>query len=567
MIQHIERRRGQRTLAKFGWALVGMLGVGCGVWNPSTGQMSLPADARPRLVVGITVDQMRPDYIFRYWDDFEEGGFKRLYSGGFVCADHHFGYAPTFTGPGHASIFTGTTPAFHGILANDWYDRKSGTSVYCAEDSAVRGVGTRYPEDKDGRMSPHRMQASTLGDELKLASNHRSRVVGISMKDRGAILPAGHAADGAYWFRGKDEGVFISSTHYMDALPDWAAAWNQKRRAEQLLRAGWDLLLPADRYDESYPDNNPFEGPFKGSSSPTFPYDLQALADANGGYDILKATPAGNVLLVDFAIAALEGEQLGKDDFTDLLAVSFSSPDYVGHQFGVHARETQDTYLRLDRELARLFEALDQRVGEGQWLVWLSADHAGAPVPSLVEAQQWPVGYWKPGNMVDAVRADLVARYGEDLLLRYSNDQFFLDRPRIRALGLDLARIQGQIQQTALEQPEVLFAVTSTELLGGGGLGDDFRDRLRMGHHAYGSGDVVVVTRPGWIQYGRTGTTHGSPFPYDTHAPLVFYGWGVKPGTTYARTHIRDIAPTVAAMIHSPMPNACTGRVITDLFE
>ncbi|MEY5042864.1 MAG: hypothetical protein RJA19_91 [Bacteroidota bacterium] len=546
--------------------LLGLMSWGC-AWGQPAGSARPEADARPKLVVGITVDQMRPDYLSRYWADFEDGGFKRLYSGGFVCADHHFGYAPTFTGPGHASIYTGTTPAFHGILANDWYDRRSRSSVYCAEDTAVRGVGTRYPDDKDGRMSPHRMLASTLGDELKLASNNRSRVIGISMKDRGAILPAGHAADAAYWFRGKDEGVFITSSYYMDALPDWAANWNRKSPADKLLKAGWELLLPASRYDESYPDNNPYEGPFKGSPSPTFPYDLKALAQANGGYDILKATPAGNVLMVDFALAALEGEQLGRDAFTDLLAISFSSPDYVGHQFGLHAMETQDAYLRLDRELARLFEALDREVGEGQWLAWLSADHAGAPVPSLVEAQGWPVGYWKPGNMVDAVRADLVAQCGEDVLLRYSNDQFFLDRQRIRELGKDLAYLQDRVMQLALEQPEVLLAVTAGQLTGPGAFSDDIRERLRMGHHAYGSGDVVVVTRPGWMQYGRTGTTHGSPFPYDTHAPLIFYGWGVPQGITYERTHIRDIAPTVAALIHSPLPNACTGRVITPLFE
>ncbi len=550
----------QRTL--FIAALLGAMGTTQAQEEP------LNLGARPPLVVGITVDQMRADYLYRFWNDFGEGGFKRIVEGGFVCADHHFGYAPTYTGPGHASIFTGTTPAYHGIIANDWYDRASGGSVYCASDTSVRAVGAASPDEPAGFMSPHRLQVTTLGDELKLATGGQAKVIGMSMKDRGAILPAGHSADAAFWFHGKDEGAFISSTYYFDELPDWAERFNRKSPVDDYMKAGWKRLLNEDAYDESQPDNNPYESPFRGTTRATFPYDFRDLAEANRGYDLLKGSPAGNALLVDFALAAIAGEDLGGDAITDLLAISFSSTDYVGHQFGVHAQETQDVYLRLDRELARLFKALDEQIGAGNWMCWLSADHAGATVPSLGQSVGMPVDYWRPGNMTDAAEAACAAAYGEGpWILQYSNDQFFLDRERIAAAGLDVEEVAARVRRVAMEDPDVYRAVTRWDLAQIAFTEDPVLSNLQWGLHPVASGEVVVVPKPGWINYGRTGTTHGSPYAYDTHVPCIFYGWGVKPGATYERTHIRDIAPTVSALIHSPLPNAAAGRVIDDLFD
>ena len=548
----------QRTLIMA--ALLGAMGA------VQAQEAPLDLGARPALVVGITVDQMRADYLYRFWNNFGEGGFKRLVQGGFVCGDHHFGYAPTYTGPGHASIYTGTTPAYHGIIANDWYDRAAAGSVYCASDTSVRAVGAASPDQKAGFMSPHRLQVSTLGDELKLATGGQAKVFGMSMKDRGAILPAGHSADGAFWFHGKDEGVFISSTYYYEELPDWAQKFNRKSPRDAYMKAGWKRLLDESAYGMSQPDNNPYESPFRGSTRPVFPYDFRELAEANNGYDVLKASPAGNAILVDFALAALEGEALGEDAVTDLLAISFSSTDYVGHQFGAHAQETQDVYLRLDRELARLFEALDAQVGEGQWMCWLSADHAGATVPSLGQSVGLPVDYWKPGNMIDAAEATCAAAYGEGpWILNYSNDQFFLDRERIAAAGLALDEVARRVQAAAMADGEVYRAVVNGDLAQIGKTDDPVLSRLQWGIHPKSSGEVIVVPKAGWINYGRTGTTHGSPYAYDSHVPCIFYGWGVKQGATYARTHIRDIAPTVAALIHSPLPNAASGLIIEDL--
>ena len=541
--------------------------------------------AKPRLVVGITVDQMRADYLTRFgaWEDasspatFGEGGFRRMVEDGFVCRDHHFGYAPTYTGPGHASIYTGTTPTVHGILANDWYDRASASSVYCASDASVKGVSGEGVDldggllGSSGQMSPHRMLSTTLGDELKMATGGQAKVYGVSMKDRGAILPAGHGADGAFWFFGKDLGHFVSSTYYGEALPSWVTALNGSGRAEALMNEGWDRLHDESVYAQCLPDNNPYEGAFKGELRPTFPYDLNALREANGGYDLLKGTPGGNTLIVDFALAAIDGADLGQDDVTDLLALSFSATDYVGHRVGPHAQETMDMYLRLDMELKRLFDALDDKVGRGQWTAFLSADHGGANVPSHAASMGMPTEYWKPGNMLDAVEVQLQERWGTppqgaSWILRHSNDQIFLNHPLMDERGLDRNAVARFVAERCATEPGLSKAVAACDAPAMAA-NDPIVARLVRGHRPGHSGDVLLVPQPGWIDYSPTGTTHGSAFPQDTHVPALFLGAGVPHGETYDRTFIRDIAPTVAQIMDSPYPNGTTGRPIADLLN
>ena len=540
---------------------------------------------KPKLVVGITVDQMRADYLTRFgaWGDvdspstFGKGGFRRMVEEGFTCRDHQFGYAPTYTGPGHASIYTGTTPTIHGILANDWYDRASGSSVYCASDTSVQGV---HAEGVDleglilgtaGQMSPHRMLSTTLGDELKMATGNQAMVYGVSMKDRGAILPAGHAADGAFWFYGKELGHFVSSTYYGETLPQWLVKFNQSGRAERLMALGWDRLHNESVYNQCLPDNNPYEGAFRGELRPTFPYDLQALRAQNGGFDLLKGTPGGNTLIVDFAIAAIEGAGLGQDNVTDLLALSFSATDYVGHRVGPHAQETMDMYLRLDLELKRLFDALDKRVGHGQWTAFLSADHGGANVPSHASSVGLPTDYWKPGNLLDSVEMQLQDRWGnppegESWILRHSNDQIFLNHPLIHERSLNRNAMARFVAECCAPDPGLSKAIAACDAPAMAA-NDPVVARLVRGHRPGYSGDVYLVPQPGWIDYSRTGTTHGSAFPHDTHVPALFLGAGVPHGETYSRTYIRDIAPTVAQIMDSPYPNGTTGEPIADLLN
>jgi predicted AlkP superfamily pyrophosphatase or phosphodiesterase len=518
------------------------------------------------LVVGITVDQMRADYLTRYTHGYGTDGFVRMQQEGFSAGDHHFGYAPTYTGPGHASIATGTTPAVHGIIGNDWFERSSGTRIYCASDSTVQPVAMDPPSSgvapgRGGQMSPHRMQSTTWADELKLHHGGRSKVIGMSMKDRGAIMPAGHSADAAYWFVGGD---FISSTHYLDTLPGWVAEFNRSDAAEDYIAQGWDLFAPAEEYSGSTEDLTPYEGVFKGRIRPTFPYDLTALADQNSGLDILKATPHGNSLLVDFALQAIEAEELGQDQNTDVLAISFSSTDYIGHRFGSHAMETEDIYRRLDHDLARLFDALDREVGAGNWLAFLTADHGGATVPSMAQALQMSGGYFNSAPMVAHVDSVLPG-----LVRSYDNNQFFLDRSALRAMsamGHSAEDVSQTIVDIARQYPEVHAAYTSAQLQSGQFDGAPGVHAQR-GWHPEASGDVSVILRPGFISYGRTGTTHGSAWAYDTHVPLLFLGAGIPHRQTFETTLIRDIAPTLSALLGFPRPSGCTGSPIGPLLE
>jgi predicted AlkP superfamily pyrophosphatase or phosphodiesterase len=537
------------------------------------------SDEMPKLLVGITVDQMRSDYLHRFSPYFSDGGFVRLIDGGYTLYDHQYGYAPTYTGPGHAAIFTGTTPSVNGIVANDWYVRKEGATVYCASDATVLGVGMDGV-DKDaaiyglaGKMSPARLLTTTIGDELKLASGLNAKVIGISLKDRGAVLPAGHAADGAYWFYGKEKGHFISSTYYGEELPVWAKSFNEKGEAERLTNLGWDLLRPSDVYSSCTPDNNPYEGSFTGEIKPIFPYDLESLKEANGGYDILKGTPGGNTIIVDFALAAIEGENLGADDVCDMLTMSFSATDYVGHRCGPHAIETMDMYIRLDLELERFFDSLDENVGEGKWTVFLTSDHGGATVPSYGQSIGLPGDYWSHGNMQIRIENELDKRFGpRDWIENISNNSIFISEDAKEWAdfnsnnNLDASGLQRYISKLALEEDGIIQSFAEVDLATKAAV-DPIAERIYAGHLQGVSGDVLLVMKPGWLTYGLTGTTHGSPFAYDTHVPCIFYGAGVNHGSTHSRTHIRDIAPTVCSILGIPYPNGNTGMPVSEMFE
>lgn len=526
------------------------------------GQSSPPR--RPKLIVGITVDQMRYDYIERFWNDLSDDGFKKLVNEGFFARNLHYNYMPTYTGPGHAAIFTGTTPAFNGIIANDWYERATGNMVYCSADSTVHGVGTSLPA---GKMSPHYLTSTTLGDELKLFSNQRSKVIGIAMKDRGATLPAGRTADAAYWFIGSNEGNWATSSWYMNDLPQWVKDYNAQRIPDQYINSSWNLLLDPAQYDESIEDNNAFEMPFKGLTRPVFPYDLNTLRELNGNYELLKATPFGNALTVDFAKAVLKNEKMGQDEFTDMLCMSFSSTDYIGHQFGIHSKEVQDCYLRLDRELAAFIHHLDETVGKGNYLIFLSADHAGAPTPSYVMERKGAAGYWKSDRADEVIQNYLTGRYGAgNWIIHEVNQNIFLNRALIREKNLSLKSVQAEVTQVVSEMDNILMAFSGADL--------DHIDskspiasKVQLGYNQRLSGDVIYVTNPGYMENGMQGTTHGSPFTYDTHVPALFYGFGVKKGETFHPYTICDIIPTIASLCRLPLPSAAIGQPIYPLVD
>ncbi|ETN96617.1 alkaline phosphatase PafA [Zhouia amylolytica] len=531
--------------------------------NGLSAQSVNDAYKKPKLVVGIVVDQMRYDYLPRFWNRYGDGGFKRMVAEGFNCKNNHFNYVPTYTGPGHASVYTGTTPAFHGIIANDWYDKTIDESVYCAQDDNVNSVGTNSDA---GKMSPNRMITTTVTDQLRLATQMRGKVIGIAIKDRGAILPAGHSANAAYWFHGKDEGAFISSTYYMDELPKWVTRFNKSDAAKQYKKE-WNTLYDIETYTASGTDKNNFEGKFKGEKDAVFPHKLNKLWKENNEYDIIKATPFGNSLTTDFAIAAIEGEELGKDDETDFLAVSFSSTDYVGHQFGVNSVEIEDTYLRLDQDLERLFNKLDQEVGKGNYSVFLTADHAAVHVPAYLESVKIPGGYFSTSDFKVKLNEFLQVEYGaKGLVKNFSNFQIFLNYEKLEELDLDLAEVEEAIANEVVNYDGVFEVFTAQEMRK-----HDFTQPvpylLQKGYNHKRSGDVMVVLEPGVISYSRTGSTHGSNFNYDTHAPLLFFGHGINHGETTERTEIPDIAPTISALLGIAFPNATTGNPISEVID
>lgn len=520
-------------------------------------------DSRPKLVVGIVVDQMRYDYLTRFASKFGEGGFMRLINEGFNCKNNHFNYVPTYTGPGHASVYTGTTPKYHGIISNNWYDKEIKSSVYCAQDDEVNSVGT---ESSAGKMSPQRMLTTSFADENRLFTQMRGKTIGIALKDRGAILPAGHTANTAYWFHGKDEGVWITSSYYRNDLPKWVSDFNSSDTVESYLKV-WNTLLPVDTYVESGEDQNDFERGFKGKTTATFPYDLATLSTQNGGFDILKTTPFGNSITMDFALAALKGEALGQDDDTDVLAISFSSTDYVGHNFGVNSKEVEDTYIRLDKDLERLFIYLDNNIGKGEYTVFLTSDHGAVEVPAYLESVNIPAGYLDYNSRKALFQKFLMDTYGTtELVENVSNNQIFLNKVKLKELDLNIHDVEQALVDEQISYPNIAKVYTATTM-NSTNFTTGIEVLLQNGYNQKRSGDVIVVDDIAHISYSKKGSTHGSGLNYDTHVPLLFFGAGIKQGETFDKTVIPDIAPTISALLGISFPNGSTGKPLGFVFD
>ncbi|WP_460879813.1 alkaline phosphatase PafA [Pontibacter rugosus] len=517
---------------------------------------------QPKLMVGIIVDQMRPDYLYRFYDQFGEGGFKRLLQDGYNCRNTHYNYVPTVTGPGHATVYTGTTPRYHGIVGNTWYDRYKNINVYCTDDSTEQNLGSK-PETMG--VSPRNMIATTITDELKMTTNKRGKVIAVSLKDRGAALPAGHMADGAYWFH-KETGEFISSTFYMKELPAWVQAFNSRKRADFYTQQVWEPLLPADAYHLSLPDDNNYEEIYKGKDRPTFPYDLKQLAPLNSPYyEVLNRSPFGNSLLTDLALEALTNEGLGKDNYTDMLAISLSSTDAAGHTFGPFSKEINDVYLRLDRDLARLLSALDKEVGKGNYTLFLTSDHAASEVPLYLTDNNLPGGTMQHNKLTQEVKQFLEQKLGQgNWIESLRNNQYYLDRDLLRIKNLDLLQVQNMLAEF-LREKEGISRVMTAPQLDQQEYSQHLDERLANGFMYKRSGDVRFELEPGWTGEMKTATTHGSGYAYDTHVPLLWYGAGIPKGESFQYHTITDVAPTVSMLLQIKLPNACTGQAITEV--
>lgn len=517
---------------------------------------------RPKLVVGIVVDQMRYDYLYRYYDKFGKNGFRRLMTQGFNARNNHYHYAATYTGPGHAAIYTGSAPALNGIVGNDFYDRRLGRLLYCTEDTTVRTVGNNGGA---GQMSPRNMMVTTIGDQLKLATEGRAKVVGIALKDRGSILPAGHAADAAYWFDSKD-GNWITSSFYRNELPAWMKTFNARRLPDEFIQKKWELLLPAATYTESTPDDQPFEASLPGETKSTYPHEF-IMVSGQPRYEVLRATPYGDQLTLQCALAAIDGEELGKDNITDLLAVSFSSPDYVGHAFGTHSVEAEDEYLRLDLQLAELLTELDKRVGKGNWTAFLSADHGAADIPGFSQTYRIPAAVKTYGEVSESVKAALVKAFGPgQWVLAYMNQQVYMNTALLAEKKIAMSTVYDVVRATVLEQRGVINVVNLHDL-SATLLPDNQLTMLKNVYQPNRSGDFYVMFQAGWFEGRNKGTTHGTTYAYDTHVPFLLYGWGIKPGQTFHRTTIADIAPTICALLNILEPSGCIGNPVGEAIK
>ncbi|MFD2161450.1 alkaline phosphatase PafA [Paradesertivirga mongoliensis] len=524
---------------------------------------------RPKLVVGLVVDQMRWDFLYRYFDRYGSGGFKRLIAEGFNCENTQITYIPTYTACGHASLYTGSVPSINGIAGNDWIEQNTGKRMYCTSDSTVTSVGTT---SNAGKMSPRNMLTSTVADELKLATNFRSKAIGIALKDRGGILPAGHSADAAYWYDDLT-GNWITSSYYRANLPQWVEAFNGQKLVEKYLTQKWTTLYPIETYKQSSPDNSPrYEGKYKNEEAPVFPHDIPV--NRSSDWNTIRNTPFANTLTLDFAKAAVQNEKLGASGFTDFLAVSLSSTDYLGHQFGPNSVEVEDMYLRLDKDVADFLTYLDKAIGKGEYTLFLSADHGAAHNPNFLNDHKIPGGLWNGTNNssrgLNELNDLLAKKYGSDKIVRnLFNYQVHFNYPLISEKGIDLSAVKKDVIAYYKSQKAVTYVV-DLKNIGNEPIPDALKQRIINGYNEKRSGEIQIILNAGYYQgYGTevTGTTHGTWNPYDTHIPLIFMGWGVKKGKTHRLVSMSDVAPTLSALLHIQEPNGNIGQPITEVLK
>lgn len=518
---------------------------------------------QPKLVVGIVVDQMCYDYLFRFYDQFGTDGFRRLMDKGSHFRNVTYNYVPTYTGPGHASVYTGTTPANHGIVANEWYHRAYGKEVNCVEDTTVKPVGTT---SEYGLCSPHFLRANTVTDQLKL-TYPKGKVISVSIKDRSAILPGGHLSDGSYWYD-YSTGNFVTSSFYKTEMPQWTMDFRQTNPIGNYLKP-WTLLHEPAKYTYYDLDNSPYEHLLGDKTAPVFPYDFTALPmEKQLGY--LAYLPQANTYLVDFATQALKSEQLGKDSDVDMLTISFSTPDYVGHAFGPYSLEMEDMYLRLDREIARLLTALDKEAGKSGYVVFLTADHAVVPVPQYLIDKQLPGGYVFLDTLTSDLRAASIAEFQTDIIDRIENDNVYLKDIYVNSELLP--QFTAFIRNEVLKWDGVKAAYTEEQLMTGS-VTDVWMEMVRKGFDRERSGEVVFLLQPGYLpksadnETARRGTSHGSSFNYDTHVPVLFYGAGVPAQEVFTAYEITDIAASVVHLLQVQRPNAMIGVPMVELFK
>ena len=524
-------------------------------------------NTKPKLVIGIVIDQMRYDYLNRFNDRFGEGGFKRIINNGYNLKNTHLNYTPSKTAVGHASIFTGTTPRNHGIMGNDWYDKYLQKSVNNSNDDNFKTVGS---DSKYGQKSPNKLVTNTIGDQLHLAQNMNGKVIGIGIKARASILPVGHTANAAYWFDMGKQGKWITSTYYMEKLPDWVSDFNNSGVAEKYLNSTWDTYYTIKTYTASGIDNNAHEQKYYGKEKTTFPYNLSELKEKNKFFKLLLYSPQGNSMTTDFAMKAIVAEQLGKHESIDFLALGYSATDGIGHQFGPNSVEIEDTYIRMDLELERLLKFLDSEVGKNNYTLFLTADHGVTHISRDLHDLKLPAGYRPKKELLSYVENIAKEHFGNAKLIeRIENNTVFINEDQLKKSNLKREDVAALIA-TELIKNEKIQKTATHKTLSTNGFSEGMMALLQRGFNQKLSGDIMFLYTPSMLgDWNKTkgGTNHGSGYNYDNHIPLLFYGAGIKTGSSNHYYPVTDIASTICTLMEIEFPNGNTGKVIEEVLE
>ncbi len=530
--------------------------------NFSTAQSTkLMTPEKPKLVVLITVSQFRHDYISRYWNKFSDNGFKRLAGRGSNCKNTSYNYIISDKGVGTASIVSGTTPSEHGIVAASWYSDLKGQVIPAIYDENINTTGGPY---EAGKCSPHQLICSTIADEINLSTNFKSKVIGISLEPASAVLSAGHTADAAYWFDIQN-GNFISSSYYMDSLPEWVSNFNNKELPDAYLDQNWSNILPIEEYTESLPDENGYEAGFgKSNAMPYKMSDIAKLFRKKDKYKALNTTPFGDNLVKDFAIQSIVNDSLGVDEYTDMLTVNFTAIEQIGQLFGPLSVEMEDAVLRLDRDIAHFLEFIDNYIGTENTLIVFTAEHGIPYSPEYLTDHKIPSGYFNSASAISLLKSYLNNVYGKgEWISEYHAQQIYLNRSLIESADLDFSDFQDDIANLMLQFEGVQNTLTSTTLSK-----TDFTHgpflKIQNGYNQKRSGDIIIHLNNGWVeQEGRDIVSFGT----DSRVPLIFYGWKIKKKTITSPVDIIDITPTISTLLDISYPNSSTGIPIEDIIK
>ncbi len=519
---------------------------------------------KPKLIIGIVISQLRYDYIPRYWDKFGEDGFKKLINRGSYCKNTSFNYLFSDIGVGSATISTGTNPSQHGIIASSWYNNLRDDIISYTYDEKVNTIGGGY---ESGRFSPHQLMATTFADEIKLANNFKSKVIGVSLDPAPAIFSTGHTADCAYWFDAKN-GSWISSSFYCDSLPNWVNEFNRKNFSDTYLEQEWTTLLPMSEYNASLLDNNEYETGIYGHK--VFPYVLKDLIKKikkKEKYEILRYTPFGNNLTKDFAVSTILEEELGKDEYTDVLTITFTVSERIGNLYGPLSVEVEDIMLRLDREIAHLLDFIDKNLGKENVLIYVTGEHGVMHMPEYLEDHKIPTGYFNGASAISLLKSYMNNIYGKgDWIKQYHGQQIYLNRTLIEDAKMDLASVQNDVANLMLQFSGIANTMTASTLHSTNFSHGIFAT-IQNGYNQKRSGDVIINFKAGWAESPGSDNGFGTAYGHDRRVPLIWYGWKIGRNSILRSVDLTDIAPTISTLLEISYPNSASGNPILEIIE